>query len=60
MAAVPVTPWGAGSITLPDSVDYQTGSLTSIQGATDRVVIAYSYNVASPSSRVLVIGVSGE
>jgi hypothetical protein len=47
-------------LTVPDSVEYQTGALSSFQDDTDRVVLAFSSGatLASPGSKLVVLGVS--
>jgi len=52
----------ATPLTVPDSVEYITGSLASLfNGDGDRVVLAFSSGIsaASPGSKLVILGVSG-
>jgi hypothetical protein len=46
-------------LTVTDSVDYSRGSVSGSFGDTDRFVLAFSSGIASPASKLLVVGVSG-
>lgn len=47
------------ALTVTDSVDYSRGSVSGSFGDTDRFVLAFSSGIASPASKLLVVGVSG-
>lgn len=47
------------ALTVTDSADYFRGSATGSFGDTDRFVLAFSSGIASPASKLLVVGVSG-
>jgi hypothetical protein len=45
-------------LTVQDSTDYSAGEVSGIVDVTDRVVLTFSAGIASPSSRLVVLGVA--
>jgi hypothetical protein len=46
------------ALTVQDSTDYSTGDVSGIVDVTDRVVLTFSSGIASPSSKLVVLGVA--